>query len=82
MKGDFMAFQSALKLLEQYFQYIWCTLKLNPATRESLGALFIEQKNYCEATGHLLDRFVSRYDRFLNLVWNLRSRSNGCLIQM
>jgi len=78
--GDFMAVRSALESLKQYFQDSWCTLKLDPAIRESLGALFLEQKKYCEATAHLFDILVSRCDRFLNLVWNLRSHGNGCLI--
>jgi len=80
-RGDFMALRSALNSLEQYFQDLWCTLKLDPATGEPLSALFLEQKKYCEVTGHFLDSLVSRYDRFLNLVWSLRSHSNWCLIQ-
>jgi len=68
MRGDFIAFKHALASLEQYFQQIWSLLSLDPNISESLGALFTEQKNSCEATSHLLDNIVSRYDRYLNLV--------------
>jgi len=68
MRGDFIAFKDALVSLEQYFQQMWSLLSLDPNISESLGALFTEQKKSCEATSHLLDNIVSRYDRYLNLV--------------
>ena len=77
MKGDFMAFQSALASLEEYLQDFWRILNLDPYIKESVGALFMEQRKQCEVTRQRLDTLVSRYDRFLNLVPYLHSHSNG-----
>ena len=67
IKCDFTAFQLALASVEKSHD-LWHMLKLDLATRESLGALFTEQKKRCEVTSLFLDSLVSRYDRFLNLV--------------
>jgi len=81
MRGDFLAFQSALTTLEKYFQALWCTMNLDPNIRGPLGALLTEQKKDCEVTSLLLDNIAGRYDRFLNLVSYLHRRSNWCIIQ-
>ena len=66
-KGDFTTLRSALASVEQC-QGLWDALKLDPAIRKSLSALFIEQKQRYQVIANLLDNLVSRYDRFLNLV--------------
>jgi hypothetical protein len=66
-RGDFKAFQSALASVEKC-QDLWCTLNLDPTTRESLDTMLTEQKKQCEVTGHLLDNLSNRFDRNLNLV--------------
>jgi len=81
LKGDVKAFQSALISLEKYFQGFWDTMNFDPDTRESLCALITEQRNHGEVTSHLVDNIVTRYDRFLNLVWCLDPHSNQCLTQ-
>ena len=81
LRGDFAAFKSALIPLEGYFRDLWSAMKFDPATKESLVALFNEQKKLCEVTGHLLDNIVSRYDRFLGLVLYLHLHSNRRLIK-
>jgi len=81
VKGDFRAFQSALISLERYFQGLGDTMNLDPKTIESLGELITEQKIHCEVTSHLVDNIVTRYDRFLNVVWWFYPHSNQCLIQ-
>ena len=77
IRGDFMAFQSALTSLEEYLQDFYRILSLDPAVKESLGALFMELRRKCEVPSRLLDSVVTRYDRFLNLVPHLHPRSNG-----
>ena len=67
-RSDFAAFQAALTSLEKCLRELWSTLNLRPTFNEPFGALFTEQKQLCEATYHLLDGLVSRYDRYLNLV--------------
>jgi hypothetical protein len=81
IRGDFMVFQSALTSLEEYLQDFWRILNLDPAIKESLGALFMEQRKQCEVIESSFDNVVSRYDRFLNLVPYLHPHSNGCLIK-
>jgi len=43
-RSDFKAFRSALKSLEGYLQDFWRILKLDPAIKESLDALIIDQR--------------------------------------
>ena len=81
LRGDFAAFKSALIPLEGYFRDLWASMKFDPTTKESLVALFTEQKKRCEVTGHLLDNIVSRYDRFLGLVSYLHLHSSCRLIK-
>jgi hypothetical protein len=81
MRYDFMTFRLALTSLEKYFQDLWCTMKLDPNTGESLCALLTEQKKHSKATSLILDSVVSRYDRLLNLVSYLHPHSNECLIE-
>ena len=71
IRGDFMAFQSALTSLEEYLQDFLRILSLDPAIKESLGTLFMELRRQCEVPRLLFDSVVSRYDRFLNLVLHL-----------
>ena len=78
IRGDFMAFQSALTSLEESLQDLYRILSLDPAVKESLGALFMELRRKCEVPGLLFDSVVTRYDRFLNLVSYLHPSSNGC----
>lgn len=66
-KGDFTTLRSALASVEQC-QGLWDALKLDPAIRKSLSALFMEQEQRYQVIASLLDNLVSRYDRFLNLV--------------
>ena len=80
-RGDLLVFQDALTASEQYFRDNWCRLNLNPATRESFGALFAEQKQQCVVTSRVYDSLVTRFDRFLNLVWCLRPHFDVCLIE-
>ena len=75
IRGDFMAFQSALTSLEEYLQGFLRILSLDPAIKESLGALFMELRRQCEVPRLLFDSLVSRYDRFLNLVLHLHPHS-------
>ena len=79
-RGNLLAFQDALTASEQYFRDNWCELNLDPATRESFGALFAEQKQQFVVTSRVYDSLVTRFDRFLNLVWCLRPHFNVCLI--
>src|SRR5258706_3660078 len=78
--GDFTTLRSALVSVEECHN-LWYTLKLGLGVRASLSALFKEQKQRCHVTANLLDNLVSRYDRFLNLVWYLHPCSNGDLIK-
>ena len=78
-KGDFTTLQSALTSVEEC-QDLWNTLKLDPANRNTLYFLFMEQKHRFQVTANLLDNLVSRYDRFLNLVWYLHLYSSEDLI--
>ena len=80
IRGDFMAFQSALTSLEEYLQDFCRTLNPDPAIEDSLSALFIEKRKHCEVIKLLFDSIVSRYDRFLNLVPYLHPHSNECFI--
>jgi len=79
-KGDFTTLRSALTSVEEC-QGLWDTLKLDPAIRQSLASLFMEQKHRFQVTANLLDNLVSRYDRFLNLVWYLHLYSSEDLIK-
>ena len=79
-KGDFTTLQLALASVEECHN-LWNTLKLYPGVKESLSPLFMEQKRRCQVTANLLDNLVSRYDRFLNLVWYLHPCSNEDLIE-
>ena len=79
-RGDFMALQAALTSLERHLQDLWSTLNLRPTFDESFGPLFTEQRELCEVTRYLLDSLLSRYDRYLTLVWSLYPDSNGWLI--
>ena len=79
-KGDFTTLQSALASVEEC-QDLWDTLKLDPAIRQSLSSLFKEQKRRFQVTANLLDNLVSRYDRFLDLVWYLHLYSSEDLIK-
>ncbi|SRR5258708_789384 len=69
MKGDFMVLQSALTSVEKC-QDLWSILNLSPATRVTLSTLCAEQKRQGEVIMHRFDNLVSRYDRYLNLVWS------------
>src|SRR5258708_31382279 len=80
-RGDFVAFQAALTSLERHLQNLWSTMNPRPTFDESFGALFTEQRELCEVTSYLLDSLLSRYDRYLTLVYSLYPHSNGCLIQ-
>jgi hypothetical protein len=79
-KGDFTTLRSALAAVEEC-QGLWDTLKLDPTIRQSLSALFMEQKQRFQVTANLLDNLVSRYDRFLNLVWYLHLCSSEDLVK-
>ena len=79
-KGDFATLRSALTSVEECHN-LWNTLKLDLRVRASLSARFKEQKQRCQVTANLLDNLVSRYDRFLNLVWYLHPSSNADLIK-
>ena len=76
-RGDFTIFKNSLVSLERYFRDLRSPLNLDSHIRGSLSVSFTEQKERCEATSHLLDNVVSRYDRFLNLVSYLHPHSNG-----
>ena len=78
IKGDFMVFQTALTSLEEYLHEFWRILNLDPAVKESFGALFRKQRKECEATSLLYSNVVSRYDRFLNLVPKFHPYFIGC----
>ena len=82
IRGDFQAFQSAFISLEDYLQDFWRILNLDPAAKESLGALFTEQRKQSKVTNILFNNVVSRYDRFLNLVTYLHPHCNECLIKI
>ncbi len=81
ISGDFMIFQSALASSEKFLQDFFRILSLDPAAKESLGALFMGLRKKCEVHSLLLDSVVRRYDRFLNLVPCLHPHSNGCQIE-
>lgn len=70
-RGSFMAFQAALTSLEGKLQDFWRILNLDPAIKEALCAMIIEQRKQCEVISLLLNNVVSRYDRLLNLVLRL-----------
>ena len=67
-RGDFLASQASLTALEKYLHNLCNTLNLRPTFNESFVALFAEQREYFEATHHLFDSMVSRYDRYLTVV--------------
>lgn len=77
VKGDFRTFQSALASSEEFVQDFWRILNLDPAIKESVDALFMEQRKQCEVTSQMLDSLVGRYDRYLNLVLYFHSHSHG-----
>ena len=79
IRGDFMAFQSALTSFEEFLQDFFRKLKLDPAIEESFGALFMGLRKKCEVPSLLYDSIVTRYDRFLNLVSYLHPHSNEAL---
>jgi len=81
-RGDFKSIRSALKSLEGYLQDFWRILNLDPAIKESLDALILEQRVQCEVIDLALDNLVSRYDRYLNLVTYLRPHSNESLLKI
>ena len=68
IRGDFLAFQSALTSLEEYLQDFCRILNLGPAIMESFGTVCMEQRTRCEVPNLLFVNIVTRYDRFLTLV--------------
>ncbi len=82
IRGDFIVFQSAFTSLEEYLEDFWRILNLDPAVKESFGALFMKRRKQSEVTKLLHDSIVTRYDRFLNLVPYLHSYANRCLIKI
>ena len=66
-RGNFSNFQLAFVSVEKC-QELRHMLNLDQTARDSLDALFMQQKMRLKATGQLFDNILSRHDRFLNLV--------------